>query len=741
MLTALLSLHVYVICTSLFTKVRAIDIIPEAFQSFTFGGKTGDDSGTAVAADQAGNIYVAGSTSSKNEEEFGDLYIPAVRNTDPADKQTQGADQGFGPASTKANFVTSEDSSQNPSESSARSTEHRAEDESADAFLAKFNSDGSTEWARRFGSEKMDVVTSIVYNHGKIYVGGSTFGSADSKYTPDGTGDLMMMAFKEDGTPFWNQPLQTGSGGQDSIEAMAIDSKSSLDGHIFCSYIYITGRVGGSIFRPAQQMTKDENECSCRGGKPEDQYLQLPVPIMTHPTKDNKSSSTLTSSPLPSPAMSANLNSTNGTVLKQSGKTFPSELIDSSDMFVAKVNPSDGSIIDAVQLPLQFENSGDSIRVFGGKVYVSVNSNSNSSIVPHQNSALLIFCAEDLSYRTVFPVGNFSNTGERVQAMDVDSNGDIYLAGQSLFSKKGKKKQGASFFVRKYSSITKRYAWETKLGSETKSMVRSKASIAFGVQNNQLYVTGHSLGFFYESIDANRASNSVRTAYSKQSKIMQETLGPPASGLPSGIVQMGLSVISALTGEEVITWNKLVSFPKEFEDIQSMALDQYENVIFTGKRLKKDKSGWAACLGSFGSHHFSLSANARANMESSAATSGESGKILNDSEERGLGTLIIGLIVMAASISLMSVASVFIMTRSFILGQRHISGQPDQGFTYEYHQSGDLSKYEQNAQRAYVADGSEVLYGERAFSNGSGVIRRAGSEVSRDTPGGSAAPA
>lgn len=739
MLTVLLSLHVYVLCTSLITKVRAIDFIPEAFQSFTFGGNTGDDSGAAVAVDQAGNIYVAGSTSSKNEDEFGDLYIPAVRNTDPADKQDQDADQGFESASSKAKFVKSEDNTQSPSESSARSTNHRAEDESADAFLAKFNSDGSTEWARRFGSEKMDSVTSIVYKHGKIYVGGSTFGSADSKDTPDGTCDIMMMAFKEDGTPLWNQPLQTGSGGQDSIESMALDSKSSLDGHIFCSYIYITGRVGGSIFRNAQQMTKDENECSCRGVKQES--LQLSVPITTHASKSGNSSSPLTESPLPSPAKSANMNVSNGTALKKPDKTIPSELIDSSDMFVAKVNPSDGSIIDAVQIPLQFENSGDSLRVFGGKVYVSVNSNSNSSIVPHQNSALLIFCAEDLSYRTVFPVGNFSNTGERVQAMEVDTNGDIYLAGQSLFSKKGKEKQGSFFFVRKYSSIAKRYAWETKLGSETNPMVRSKASIAFGVQNNQLYVTGHSLGFFYESTDTKQASNSVRMTDSKQRKIMQETLRPPAAGLPSGLVQMGLSVISSLTGEEIITWNKLVSFPNEFEDIQSMALDQYENVIFTGKRLRKDKSGWAACLGSFGSHHFSLFASARANLESSSATVGESGKTLDDSEKRGLGTLIIGLIVMAASISLMSVASVFIMTRSFILGQRHTIGQPDQGFTYEYHQSGDLSKYELNAQRAYVADGSEVLYGERAFSNGSGVIRRAGSGVSRDTPGGSAAPA
>lgn len=758
MLTTLLSFHIvtclYVLCSILLLEVGGIEFIPEAFQSFTFGGTTGDDAGTAVAVDQIGNIYVAGTTSSKSEREFGDLYVPVVRNSDPADKQVQGTARKLKISFTKGTTAPSEENTPPVDDISEQSTEQKVDENSTDAFIAKFNPDGSTDWVRRFGSEKMDTVTSIVYQHGKIYVAGRTFGSADSKDTPEGTGDLLLMAFKEDGSPSWNHPLQYGSGGQDSIESLAIDGRSFLDGHAVCTYLYIAGRVGGSIFRPAQQLTKDEDECGCRGsnsGKESSHSLhEQSVPVATHSSKNANSSSFISSQHLQSPQVSRESGTTpiQGNSSASSSipeKKTPSELVDSSDLFVAKVNPVDGSIVDAVQIPLQFDNSADSIKVFGGKVYASVNSYSNNSMETRRTSALLIFCAEDLSYRTVYPAANFTNTGEQVQAMDIDNIGDVYLGGQCLTENS----RSTSFFLRKYSSKAKSYSWETKLGTEVNPMVRSKLSIAFGEQNNQVYVTGHSLGFFHESSDTNQALLSERLPDPKLDKIRQETLGESGLDLPNGLVRMGLTILSSKTGDELITWDKLISFPRGFENIQSMALDQYENVIFTGKRLGAGKDGcrWAACLGSFGSQHFSMSAIARANIQSSSqgkpgggGVGGGADRSSSSTGKKGLGTLIIGLVVMAASISLMSVAAVFVMTRSFLLEQRHPQGPGEGGFTYEY-QSGELSKYEQNSQRAFVADGSEVLYGERNFSSGSGIIRRTVSGESRDRPGGSAAPA
>lgn len=698
--------------------------------SSVLGSSNGNETGRAITTDPLGNIYVAGVASSFGKHELGEILVSTVRDTNPV-KEPLPTDIPSG----SSEGAQLESTGKHEGKRLYPSPRPEAKDKESDVILLKFDVHGQTTWIRRFGSENNDVVTSIAYRNGLVYVAGSTYGIFDSKDTPEGTSDAFVMAFREDGESAWPQPLQFGSGGNDSIQSIALDS-GTLHGPATCAYIYVAGQVGGNIFRFANQMSQDENQCSCRSEPPVTQKVYNSADQSIPWLK-----STLTGR---AAELDYDLSSRPSSLTRDSENVRSNETR-SSDMFLAKLS-ADGTIVDAMQIPLQFDNSADAITSTNGKIYIAVNSFNGKPFDPNGSSALLIVCADDMSYRTVYSEASYSRLGDSVHAMAVDGLGNAYLAGLSLQGESG----ASDYFVRKYGGPRKRFVWETQVGSSSGSIRPLKVSIAYGRLTDQLYVAGHGRGFYETQAfgkDVRRNATQIGL------DVFEGNDGTPGSAGPlHGMLRTGLTILSARTGEELITWDKLVPVPSEYEDIQSIALDENENMIFTGRRQSKITSLWDLCLGSFGSHEFSSSSRSSRQYDM-GEQSGASADLELSKEKMGMRALTIGLVAVAASITLMSLTAVFVMTRTWIMSRFQVMA-PSEGYLYEY-QTGELSRFEQNAQRKYAAgvraDNDElftrVVLSGRSLSNGSGsVVRRSVSRQQQSLddelrgPGGTVAP-
>jgi Beta-propeller repeat len=716
------------LCFSLYRVSHSIEVVPEAFISSVMGSRHGNEKGRAITIDPLGNVYVAGVSSSSDKLEFGEFLIPTVRDTDAADaSEAANSDPDL-----EANVPRNEDVF-TPGQDQETSTARDDLPSPNDIVLVKLNADGETAWIRRFGSDKNDKVTSIAYRHGFVYVAGSTDGNLDSKDTPDGTSDLFVIAFTENGDPAWSQPLQLGSGGNDSIEAIALDS-SELHSPATSPSIYISGHVGGSIFRQAHQKTKEEANCSCRS---DSTGRGLDITTLAEKLASNTSVSQKSFS-LDLAAFAKESKKAEGEI-----EAFK-ENFDGSDMFIAKLS-ADGTVVDAVQIPLQFENSADAITVTGGQIYVAVNSYDKKPFDTQGSSALLVFCGEDMSYRTVYADTSYSHIGDFVQAMTLDAYGNAYLAG---FTTTADRKEH-SYFVRKFSGLQKQFLWETQVGISSGSMRPPKVSVAYGPLTDQVYVAGHGRGVFFDEYSGNNDANMTQAAASTADDVVPEALGRLHPR--SGVFRTGLTVLSSQRGREILTWDKPVPFPIEYEDMQSITLDALENVVFTGKRLNKVNGLWDLCVGTFGSQEFSSSSRSGSPIQESGTT-----EVLRASksnkESAGMGSLIVGLVVIAASITLMSIAAVLVITRTWMMRRFQIMN-PSGGYLYD-HRTVELSRFEQNAQQRFPASDADkyavyspAVMSARTLSSGSSsVVRRSVSSSTpaaddlRRGPGGSACP-
>lgn len=699
--------------------------IPEAFQSESFGSFDGQETGIAITVDGVGHVYIAGTTTAIGDSQFGEIIVPVtMREADPADVEV------FEPLRHPAGGRARNTNASKPKRESP--TVNNLEG-NADVFVAKFTAKGETVWVRRIGSEETESVTSIAYRHGVIYVAGQTSGAIDGKDTPAGTSDLFATAFNEDGSAAWAQPLQIGSGGNDSIQAIALD-EGIVHGTPACPYIYIAGRVGGELFQAAPEMKTDEKTCACHSSG-----SQTDEPSNSNGETLRSAKYSKASTP-PGSRQDFVFNVSSGAPITRS----PQRSDDVSDMFVAKVSLT-GSIVQAVQIPLSRNNSADAIAATGGKLYVAVNSYGKDALDPSGSSSLLVLCSEDLSYRTVFPDSAFAHAGDVMQSMAIDLTGNVFLAGLTVrgrsASKLGTRTEG-NFIIRKYSVEKRQFVWETQIGS-SKHLPHPKVSICTGKQTHSVFAAGHGRGFY-------RARTSIEENENQETRIHpagEDTGGNKKRSFKRGLLHTGLTILSTSDGRELITWDKLVQVPHEYEDMQAIALDGAENVVFTGQRWNRDNQKWDACLGSFGSKGFSSQSMA---VNRLSKEDGTSPTYSTDGGTNFTGALLTGLVCMAASISLMVVAAVFVMTRTWVMSRTMIVS-PEGGFYYE--DAEKLSKFEELAQKAHEASSTSgeletaivAGSGTRHLSQGGGsMIRRStrsrgGSKV-ENGPGGSAEP-
>ncbi|MBL8209220.1 MAG: Ig-like domain repeat protein [Bryobacterales bacterium] len=111
----------------------------------------------------------------------------------------------------------------------------------ADAFVRKYNSDGSVAWTRQFGTAYWDVATSVAADATAVYVGGYTELALEGNNAgwtarpPVNAADAFVRKYDGDGNVIWTRQFGTVPG--DSVTAIAVDDTG----------IYVAGYTEGSL--------------------------------------------------------------------------------------------------------------------------------------------------------------------------------------------------------------------------------------------------------------------------------------------------------------------------------------------------------------------------------------------------------------------------------------------------------------------------------------------------------------
>ena len=105
-----------------------------------------------------------------------------------------------------------------------------------DAFLAKYESDGTKQWTKQLGTTVYDVALGVaIDSNNNVFITGRTGGDLDGN-TNAGPNDIFLTKYESDGTKQWTKQL--GSDVSDIGNCISIDSNNN---------VYITGSTGGDL--------------------------------------------------------------------------------------------------------------------------------------------------------------------------------------------------------------------------------------------------------------------------------------------------------------------------------------------------------------------------------------------------------------------------------------------------------------------------------------------------------------
>jgi len=105
-----------------------------------------------------------------------------------------------------------------------------------DAFITKYNPDGTKAWAKLLGTSREDQANALTTgNDGAIYVSGLTYGNLDGQ-TNSGESDAFVTKYNPDGTKVWTKLL--GTNGDDQANALTTGNDGA---------IYVSGQTSGNL--------------------------------------------------------------------------------------------------------------------------------------------------------------------------------------------------------------------------------------------------------------------------------------------------------------------------------------------------------------------------------------------------------------------------------------------------------------------------------------------------------------
>lgn len=199
------------------------------------GGSSYDLAGSVTAASD-GSIYIAGEL---GKRQGGGYYTDAfVRKYNSAGVQAWTKTLTTSGSSKAKSIATASDGSIYLAGAAGGNLDGQTYSGSGDAFLCKFSSDGTKVWTRLLGTTASDEAFSVTTaNDGSIYIAGGTNGSLEGQINK-GFLDAFITKFNNDGTKSWTKQL--GTPGED----YAYSVNTASDGSIYIAG-YTHGNLDG----------------------------------------------------------------------------------------------------------------------------------------------------------------------------------------------------------------------------------------------------------------------------------------------------------------------------------------------------------------------------------------------------------------------------------------------------------------------------------------------------------------
>ncbi|MDT9201012.1 calcium-binding protein [Limnospira fusiformis KN01] len=196
------------------------------------------DQVSALTTGSDGSIYLAGRTWGDLEGEiYGGHWSDAfISRFQPDGTQDWTRLLGSGEVDQASALTTGSDGSIYVAGWTRGNLDGQTNSGGRDAFISRFQPDGTQDWTRLLGASAWDVASALTTgSDGSIYVAGWTWGDLDGQ-TNSGDADAFISRFQPDGTQDWTRLL--GSGRSDVASALTTGSDGS---------IYVAGMTQGDL--------------------------------------------------------------------------------------------------------------------------------------------------------------------------------------------------------------------------------------------------------------------------------------------------------------------------------------------------------------------------------------------------------------------------------------------------------------------------------------------------------------
>jgi hypothetical protein len=517
-------------------------------------GSAGPANDFAQAVDSDGNVYVAGETGGTlpglTSAGVSDAFI---RKYDADGNQvwtrqfgSSSLDVALGiAADTSGVYVAGRTNGTLPGQTSAGES---------DAFVRKYDANGTEVWTRQFGSASSEEATAVAVDASGVYVAGRTFGTLPGQ-TSAGESDAFVRKYDVDGNQVWTR--QFGTSSVDVASGIAADT----------SGVYVAGRTGGTL--PGQTSARfddafvrkydaDGNEVWTRqfGSSNFDLAMGIAVDASgvyvageTRGALPGQTSSGSGDAFVRKYDASGNevwtrqfgtssFDLASGVAVDASGvyvagqtlATLPGQTsAGSSDAFIRKYD-TDGLEVWTRQFGSSFHDAANGVAVDFSGVYAA---GRTDGVLPGQTSAGAadVFVRKYDGNGTEVWTRQFGGPGPAEDlAQAVDSDGNVYVAGATAGTLPGQTSAGSGdAFVRKYDADGNEL-WTRQFGSSSTDQAIGVASDASGV-----YVVGRTEGALPGQTHAGSPDAFIRKYDTSGAEMWTRQFGTSHFDLASGV--------------------------------------------------------------------------------------------------------------------------------------------------------------------------------------------------------------
>jgi uncharacterized delta-60 repeat protein len=197
-------------------------------------GTSGDDRAPAITSALDGSIYVSGYTNGNLDGEANNGSYDAFITKFNADGSKEWTQLLGTSGNDRAQAITADaDSNIYVSGYTSGSLEGEANSGSFDAFITKFDSAGNKQWTRLLGSTGDDRAQALTAAaDGSVYVSGYTDGDLDGQLNSGDT-DAFIAKFDSDGNKQWTRLLGTGTYDQSNALTAGNDGSVYVSGYTY----------------------------------------------------------------------------------------------------------------------------------------------------------------------------------------------------------------------------------------------------------------------------------------------------------------------------------------------------------------------------------------------------------------------------------------------------------------------------------------------------------------------------